>query len=135
MLYPYGRSESTIHVVLLATLQGRDIAQPPRSWLEFSCLWLPHSGTVGLSPASLAHPLLLLCFSFPLPDRRILQPSNAQEKVESALHTLFVDLGHSDLEESRFRGLFAVPSQASNVFTIILHNTEEQDQEETDTAA
>lgn len=79
--------------------------------------------------------LLLLCLSLPLPDRRILQQRNAQEKIAFILCSLFVDLGHSDLAESRLRELFAVPSQTSKVYTIILHNTEEQEQQETSTAA
>lgn len=51
------------------------------------------------------------------------------------LHTLFVDLGHSDSEELRLRGLFAVPSQASSVYIITLHNTEKQEQKQMSTAA
>lgn len=133
---PYGLSECAVHVVLCghparqehypASQELAGVQLPVVTSLRFDRAESCQPGSPS-APAVLLL-LLLLCSSLPLPDRQILQQSNAQEQVASTLHTPFVDIGHSDLEESRFRGLFAVPSQASNASTIILHNTEEQEQ-------
>lgn len=67
VVHPMGFLSAPYMWFSVAIQPGRDISQPPRSWLECSCLWSPYSGMVGLSPASLAHPLLLLCSSCSAP--------------------------------------------------------------------